>query len=140
MPYKTPKFKRPDKGTIYYVRSNSLNCYFWKESREYSTMNGIPNQYQFQEVPVFQPNILQIFKCWHINNYFFQKPQHWLLADVNSLTLFHSTTESIPHFLLSPKILFPPKEHCSQIPHYLFPSDRSPSLDMTQCYHYPLNA
>ena len=58
----------------------------------------------------------------------FKKPQHWLLADVNSLTLFHSTTESIPHFLLSPKILFPPKEHCSQIPHYLFPSDRSPSL------------
>lgn len=58
----------------------------------------------------------------------FKKPQHWFLADVNSLTLFHSTTGSIPHFLLAPKILLPQKKkHCSQIPCYLFPSDRSPS-------------
>lgn len=59
-----------------------------------------------------------------------KKPQHWLLANVNSLTLFHSTTESIPQFLLAPKILLPQKKknHCSQIPCYLFPSDRSPSL------------
>ena len=51
----------------------------------------------------------------------FKKPQHWLLANVNSLTLFHSTTESIPQFLLAPKILLPQKKnHCSQTPCYLF--------------------